>query len=240
LIYDFLLRFVGGQPKKLIEIIKKATKERYGSMEKIIQLTAGKGPAECTLAVSFALKELLKEAVEANLACDVMNRVQGMQNGTLVSAMVLVKGKCAGEFCRTWDGVLQWICKSPFRKFHPRKNWFIAIHVFDHLQESKINERDIEYKTMKATGAGGQHVNKTQSAVRATHKPSGITITVMDSRSQHENRKLAARRLEEKISIWQSMELVKQANEQWLKHQDLERGNPKRIYMGKDFNRLTM
>ncbi|HLP10397.1 MAG TPA: peptide chain release factor H [Flavobacteriales bacterium] len=207
-------------------------------MEKLIQITAGKGPVECMLAVSLTLKELLKEAVKANLACDVMSRVQGMQNGTLVSALVKINGGAANEFCNSWNGVLQWTCKSPYRKIHPRKNWFIAVHVFDSLNALTMNERDIEYKTMKATGAGGQHVNKTQSAVRATHKPSGISVTAMDSRSQHENRKLAVKRLEEKVNAWQSEKLVRQVNDQWLNHQDLERGNPKRVYRDETFKRV--
>lgn len=205
--------------------------------EKLIQLTAGKGPAECTLAVALALHKLLGEATKARLESTVMERVSGSQNGTLVSAVVLIKGKQAGEFCESWNGILQWICKSPYRKFHPRKNWFIAVHVFDTIKTTKLGVNEIEYKTMKASGPGGQHVNKTESAVRAIHKPSGISVTVMDSRSQHENRKLAEKRLEEKILQWQTNKMLELANAQWMNHNELERGNPNRIYADKEFKR---
>jgi peptide chain release factor len=206
--------------------------------QKIIQITSGRGPAECCLAVALALKEMLGEARAQNLDAEVLERAAGPENGTLNSAAVKISGKNAKAFAASWQGTLLWICQSPFRRYHGRKNWFIGINVFDHTKASRIDEADIIYQTMRSSGPGGQHVNKTESAVRATHVPSGISVAVRDSRSQVQNRKLALERLTEKVELWQMEQASANAKAVWQNHNELERGSPKRTYKEKEFKRI--
>lgn len=206
---------------------------------KIIQITSGKGPAECCLAVALALKEMLREARQAGLQHQVLSRFPAQENGTLASATLKVEGKGAAVFAASWEGVLQWICPSPYRKFHKRKNWFIGISVYDSSVMPAWQERDIQFQTMRSSGPGGQNLNKVESAVRALHKPSGVQVAVSDSRSQMQNRKIAIERLKEAFLQWQLSLFQQQQQEQWQNHHELERGNPARVFAGKEFKRTS-
>ncbi len=102
-------------------------------------------------------------------------------------------------------------------------------------QEKQWSERDFTFQTMRSSGPGGQHVNKTESAVRATHTPSGMSVVVSDSRSQWQNKKLAIERLKQKLCQWELEQLTQQKAEGWNEHWNLERGNPIRVYEGEKF-----
>jgi peptide chain release factor len=204
---------------------------------KIIQITSGKGPAECCLAVALALKEMLKEAKASGLQHEIIDRFPAQENGTLASATLKLDGKGVATFAESWKGALLWIAQSPYRKFHKRKNWFIGISVYDMSMLPEWKEKDITFQTMRSSGPGGQNVNKVESAVRALHVPSGVQVAVSDSRSQLQNKKLAVERLKEAFTLWQITVLQKTQQEQWQNHNELERGNPARTYAGKEFKR---
>lgn len=206
-------------------------------MEKIIQITAGRGPAECTWVVAQVLKKMLDEAEDQQIEATVLQREAGSENGTVESALVALKGKSIDAFVTSWTGTIQWIGKSNFRKFHKRKNWFIGVFEMDQLQMPKVSEKDIQYQAMRSSGAGGQHVNKVSSAIRATHLPSGLSTVAMDSRSQHQNKKLATERLLEKIKGFELEVLKQQVSRQWENQLNVERGNPTRTFTGSDFKK---
>lgn len=206
-------------------------------MEKIIQITAGRGPAECTWVVAQVLKKVLEEAADHQLQATVLQREAGAENGTVASALVLLKGKLVSDFVASWTGTIQWIGKSTFRKLHKRNNWFIGIFETDALPVQSVSEKDIFYQAMRSSGAGGQHVNKVSSAIRATHAPTGLSTVAMDSRSQHQNKKLATERLLEKIRLSELELLKKQVSHQWENQLHVERGNPKRMFTGSDFKK---
>jgi peptide chain release factor len=105
---------------------------------------------------------------------------------------------------------------------------------------SSFHERDVKYQAMRSTGPGGQNVNKVNSAVRATHIPTGVQCVAMDSRSQHQNKKLALQRLKEQLLLHQLELLKDQATETWEQHLQLERGNPVRVFKGTDFKHKKM
>ncbi len=168
-------------------------------MEKIIQITSGRGPAECSWVVAQVLKTFLEEANDKNIKTTLLQRETGIENGTVETATILLKSNHLDEFVNSWIGTIQWIGQSQFRKFHKRKNWFIGIFEVDKSTTTEIAEKDIQYQAMRSSGAGGQHVNKVSSAVRATHVPTGISVVAMDSRSQHQNKKLATERLLQKF-----------------------------------------
>nr|WP_315151809.1 peptide chain release factor H [uncultured Flavobacterium sp.] len=204
-------------------------------MEKIIQITAGRGPAECTWVVAQVLKKMLEEAQANQIAATVLQREAGTENGTVLTALILLKGKTVTEFVDSWKGSIQWIGQSSFRKMHKRKNWFIGIFEMDALAIKSISEKDIQYQAMRSSGAGGQHVNKVSSAVRATHVPTGLSTVAMDSRSQHQNKKLATERLLEKFKVFELEMIKKQVNDQWENQLNVARGNPTRTFTGSDF-----
>lgn len=204
-------------------------------MEKIIQITAGRGPAECTWVVAQVLKKMLEEAQASQIEATVLQREAGTENGTVLTALILLKGKTVEAFVNSWKGSIQWIGQSSFRKMHKRKNWFIGIFEMDALAIKSISEKDIQYQAMRSSGAGGQHVNKVSSAVRATHVPSGLSAVAMDSRSQHQNKKLATERLLEKFKLFELEMIKKQINSQWENQLNVERGNPTRTFTGSDF-----
>lgn len=206
-------------------------------MEKIIQITAGRGPAECTWVAGQVLKKMLEEAQDSQLEATVLQREAGSENGTVATALVLLKGKSVEPFCASWTGTVQWIGQSTFRKMHKRKNWFIGVFEMESAKAKNLSEKDIHYQAMRSSGAGGQHVNKVSSAIRATHLPTGLSVVAMDSRSQHQNKKLATERLLEKFKQFEFEELKRHVNDQWENQLNVQRGNPTRIFKGSDFKK---
>ena len=88
---------------------------------------------------------------------------------------------------------------------------------------------------MRSSGPGGQNVNKVNSAVRAIHTPTGLNVVAMDSRSQHQNKKLAIERLQTKIQEAQLEQLKQSLYDQWENHLQVERGNPVKLFKGTHF-----
>ena len=198
--------------------------------QKIIQITSGKGPAECERVVAKVLEKILKHARTAELETTMVESVKGNIAGTLLSAMVMLKGKGTNLFCTQWEGSVQWIAQSPYRKYHKRKNWFVGVIVHDITKQMEWNDKDVVYQTMRASGPGGQHVNKTESAVRATHLPSGISVTASAERSQLMNKKEATERLKNKLISWKLEQANEKIQDQWMEHNLLLRGNPVKVF----------
>jgi peptide chain release factor len=198
--------------------------------EKLVLITSGKGPDECERVVHHLLRQFSKQAEKEKLQTQIIDAVEGRQDDTLLSVLLRVRGENADRFCAAWEGTIQWIAQSPFRKFNKRKNWFAGISVYDPAIFPAWNEKEIVYQTLRASGPGGQHVNKTDSAVRATHVPSGISVTASDERSQSMNKKVATERLKNKLLSQQVEEKNKQVRTQWLEHHSLERGNAVKVF----------
>jgi peptide chain release factor len=206
-------------------------------VEKIIQITAGRGPAECTWVVAQVLKKILDEAQEQGLETTLLQREAGQENGTIETATIAVKGQNATTFANSWIGTILWIGQSQFRKMHKRKNWFIGVFEIQPQKNASISQNDIQYQAMRSSGAGGQHVNKVSSAIRATHIPTGIAVVSMDSRSQHQNKKLATERLLKKLEGETLQQLKNHVGKQWENQLNIQRGNPVRVFTGSDFKK---
>lgn len=206
-------------------------------MERIIQITAGRGPAECSWVTAQVLKKVLEEAQDQQLDVVLLQRETGQENGTVETASIAVKGINAGSFVNSWVGTIQWIGQSQFRKMHKRKNWFIGIFEIEPQKKVSVSENDIQYQAMRSSGAGGQHVNKVSSAIRAIHIPTGIAVVAMDSRSQHQNKKLATERLLKKLEDENLTQLKNHVEKQWGNQLNIQRGNPIRVFTGSDFKK---
>jgi len=206
-------------------------------MEKLIQITSGRGPLECQWVVARVLKTFLEEAKENTIHCEIIHRENGDENLTLKSVTLLLKGKEITVFLKNWLGSVCWTGKSTFRKLHKRSNWFIGIFELENLDKTDFNEKDIKFQTTRSQGSGGQNVNKVNTAVRATHLPTGESVFVQDSRSQLENKKLSVIRLKEKVMAVYIRNLENKMKETWNLHLQVQRGNPVRTFSGTDFKR---
>jgi peptide chain release factor len=191
----------------------------------IIQVTSGRGPVECCRVVARVTELILRQAKNTGIEIAVLESKKGDINGTLLSATLLATGKQLLPFIKEWEGTIQWIAQSPYRKYHKRKNWFVGVAVFDVKKQLQWNVSDVKFETCRASGPGGQNVNKVETAVRGIHLPSGIQVMAMDSRSQLQNKKLCIERLEAKFMAWQTEKLVQQQQTQWQEHNELERGS---------------
>lgn len=205
--------------------------------QKIIQITAGRGPSECCWVVAQVLKLFLEEVKNSGLAYSVLQREKGHENGTVQSATIRIQGEKIDSFLQSWIGNIQWVGKSTFRKYHKRKNWFIGMYEVAQTKAMELNEKEITFQAIRSSGPGGQNVNKVNSAVRATYHPTGDQVLVMDSRSQHQNKKIAIQRLKEKVSQSQLENIKKTITDQWENHLNVERGHPIRIFKGTDFKK---
>lgn len=206
-------------------------------MEKLIQITAGKEPLECQWVVAKVLKVFLEEIKNNNIAYEIIHRENGDENLTLKSITLLLKSKGLEDFLESWLGSICWTGKSTFRKLHKRSNWFIGIFELQGLEQINFYEKDIQFQTVRSQGSGGQNVNKVNTAVRATHLPTGQSVFVQDSRSQLENKKLSVERLKAKVLEQNIIQLQKRMQETWNNHLNVQRGNPARTFSGTDFKK---
>lgn len=199
----------------------------------LIQISAAQGPIECQLAVAKALRRLTQEAAQLKLALDMIEQEVGDKTGTFRSVLLSVDGEGAESLIQQWEGTIQWICASPYRPKHLRKNWFIGVFRCA-MPEANLSNA-IRFETTRSSGPGGQHVNKTESAVRATHIASGITVKVQTERSQHANKRLAELLIAHRLACHAEEALGTLRAERRLQHYQIERGSPKRIFKGERF-----
>ncbi|MDF7670670.1 peptide chain release factor H [Orbaceae bacterium ESL0721] len=199
----------------------------------LLYFSAAKGPDECALAVAKALRRFLQEADQHDVVVDVLESDSGDKPDTLRSALVSVEGAQADFLISRWVGSIQWVCQSPYRPKHRRKNWFIGVNSLQ--QPPSFADSEIRFETTKSSGAGGQHVNKTESAVRATHLQTGISVKVQSERSQHANKRLAKLLLSNKLAELNSQYQKQHKNVKHQLHQQVERGDAHLTFYGEEF-----
>ena len=203
-------------------------------MEKYyIQITSGRGPVECCRVVVLVMQKIIEQTKSLGFNTEIIEHEDGPQDGCMFSATLSVACEDITPFTKEWEGSVLWVAqKNPFRPWHRRKNWFVGVHFFQPMESNKTDDRDIVYETLRSSGPGGQNVNKVETAVRATHLPSGLSVLASDMRTQVQNRKLARERLVMKLSVMEEKKQMRQTHDVWMNHNTLERGNPVKRFKG--------
>lgn len=199
-------------------------------MKKYIQITAGRGPVECAKVVTLVAKELLNAIPALQLTdCEPHNKA----DGCFMSMTFTTQETIPQSIAEKWQGTVLWrSTNNPYRPGHKRSNWFVGINFFDEVELPHIDESDITYETCRSGGKGGQNVNKVETAVRAIHIPTGLSVKCSDERSQSQNKTLARERLLLKLHQQNDKAIAESQSRQWSNHDNLERGNPVKKFSG--------
>jgi peptide chain release factor 2 len=178
-----------------------------------IDIQAGAGGTEAQDWASMLLRQYVRYCERKGFKVEVMEESEGEVAG-IKTATLKVEGDYAYGHLRTETGVHRLVRKSPFDSANGRHTSFTSLFVYPEVDDSidiEINPADLRIDTYRASGAGGQHINKTDSAVRLTHAPSGIVVQCQNDRSQHRNKAEAMEMLKAKLY---EQELRKRMSEQ--------------------------
>ncbi len=166
-----------------------------------IDIQAGAGGTEAQDWASMILRQYLRYCERKGFKVEILEQSDGEIAG-IKTATLKVEGDHAYGFLRTETGVHRLVRKSPFDSANGRHTSFCSLFVYPEVDDSiqiDINPADLRIDTYRASGAGGQHINKTDSAVRMTHAPTGIVVQCQNDRSQHRNRAEAMEMLKSRL-----------------------------------------
>lgn len=166
-----------------------------------LEVNSGAGGTESMDWVSILLRMYMRWAERRGFKCELLEETPGEEAG-LKSATIKISGHNAYGWAKTETGVHRLVRISPFDSNARRHTSFASVWVTPDIDDSiviELNDKDLQIDTMRSGGAGGQHVNKTESAVRVTHLPTGIAAKSQSSRSQHANKAEAMQMLKAKL-----------------------------------------
>lgn len=204
-------------------------------------ISAGHGPPECAWVVQHLGPVFAAAATRAGVRCEEIARASGPAEGTTMSLLFELQdmsdGAALAGLLAGWEGTVQWIGRSPLRPAHRRKNWFVKVARVTAALEgaAALREEDLEESALRSGGAGGQHVNKTSSAVRLRHLPTGLVVVARDERSQAQNRRVARERMAALLASRAEGERAAAERARWGEHNAIERGNARQVFRGPEF-----
>jgi peptide chain release factor 2 len=218
-----------------IEALESATllSGSYDGFDAILELKPGAGGTEACDWAAMLLRMYLRWAERNGFKAEVHDELPGEVAG-ISAATVFVSGPNAYGMLKSEHGVHRLVRISPFNAAGKRQTSFAAVEVLPRVEDAAevvIAEKDIKMDVYRASGAGGQHVNKTSSAVRLTHLPTGIVVTCQNERSQLQNREVAMQVLRSKLAEVQVREEEKKLAALRGEQRNIEWGSQIRSYV---------
>jgi len=199
----------------------------------IVVIHSGAGGTESQDWASMLLRMYLRWAEKNNYSTEIADTLPGEEAG-IKSATFTVNGKYAYGFLKAEVGVHRLVRISPFDFNRRRHTSFASVFVYPDVEDDvaiKINEDELRIDTYRASGAGGQHVNKTDSAVRITHIPTGLVVQCQNERSQHKNKAMALKILKARLYELQQKEKNQKMEEMHANKKEIAWGSQIRSYI---------
>jgi peptide chain release factor 2 len=206
---------------------------RYDTGNALVTVNAGAGGTDAQDWAEMVLRMEMRWAEKRGFAVELLEASPGEEAG-IKSATFLVKGENAYGLYSSEKGVHRLVRLSPFDAAHRRQTSFAGVEVspvVDEIDEVEIDDDDLQIDTYRASGAGGQHVNKTDSAVRITHRPTGIVVQCQNERSQSSNKAEAMTMLRSKLLELQERQRREEIAREKGEAQDVNFGSQIRSYV---------